>query len=198
MSSYITGIPRAGQSLGNSRPQVQGNFDYINTTIKVNHYFNEANAGKHKFVDLVEQNSADPPVVAGASTLFTKSSGPFSPQFGELFYKRDSGVLIQMTYGNPSALVRGYSFLPGAILLQWGSVTTSSSAGSINFADGGGIDFNTSCFQVLISPTNGGLSPVSQITYSVNTSTLSTSKFDWTRIGGATNYNGFYWFAVGV
>jgi len=53
--SYTVGIPLDGQSLGNSKPQVRANFNQLFNFVAVNHFaLNTINAGKHKFVELVD------------------------------------------------------------------------------------------------------------------------------------------------
>lgn len=128
--SYTTGIPRDGQSLGNSKPQVRGNFDYINTAFAINHIaFNSAGVGKHKFLQMPEQGSI-PTTIANEGGVYAADKGGFT----NLFWKQESGggdssknqgESIQLTNITPSNSTPGRSFLPGGMLIQWGSVTTS-------------------------------------------------------------------------
>lgn len=192
--SYTTGIPRSGQSLGNSRPQVQGNFDYINTAFAINHVaFNSSGFGKHKFVDLVE-GLPDPVPAGGTNTVFSKVGGVFA--LGELFYVRGAGgTPIQMTNGNILANANGYSFLPGGILVQWGS-TTSSGTGTrnVNFVADGNINFPTACWHVFAQ---------THITNVSNGIVWTTANISTTGFALGTNPEvtpsgtSFSWFAIG-
>ncbi len=193
--SYTFNIPTNGQSLGNSRPQVNGNFTYINTAFSVNHIaFNQVNVGKHYKVEMPRQ-SPSPTPAATEGMLFTKLSGGIT----RLIWKRDGGATdIELTGVNPSAATNGYSTLPGGLIIQWGVVTTTSSSGTVTFATNN-ISFPTACFMVNTTPkysTAGGV-PTSQANYSPNQTTLSNLKFDWVRVTNSSSYQGFYWIAIG-
>lgn len=128
--SYTINIPTVGQSLGNSRPQVLGNFNYINTTLKVNHLFNEANAGKHYKVEMPRQ-SPSPTPAADEGLLFTKLSGGIT----RLVWKRDASATdIELTGIDPLAASSGYSTLPGGLIIQWGVTPGNVVSGTnVNF-----------------------------------------------------------------
>lgn len=123
--SYTTGIPIPGQSLGNSRPQVNGNFDYINTAFAINHVaFNASGVGKHKFLQMPEQVSA-PVTLSSEGALYTKESLSIT----NLFWRQESnGTEIQMTNVAPTNANIGASFLPGGLVIQWGFVTLSNTS----------------------------------------------------------------------
>lgn len=132
--SFVSGIPASGQSLGSSKPSVEGNFSYINTTNSVNHVaFNEAGAGKHKFLQMPEQASS-PGTSINEMALFTKEVSGIS----EIFLQRENlaaaGVAIQMSSGDPkqgSTANFGQSFLPGGFQIKWGNETLASTSGNV-------------------------------------------------------------------
>lgn len=122
--TFTSGIPRSGQSLGNSRPQVQGNFDYIDTAFAINHVaFNASGVGKHKFLQMPEQGSA-PSTAANEGALYTKEASSIT----NLFWRQESsGTEVQMTNIAPSSAQNGYTFLPGGMLMQWNNVSLGAS-----------------------------------------------------------------------
>lgn len=130
--SYTTGIPRSGQSLGNSRPQVQGNFDYINTAFAINHVaFNSSGVGKHKFLQMPEQSAA-PATIANEGALYTKEKTSIT----NLFWRQESsGTEIQMTNLAPTNNQKGCTFLPGGILIQWDQITLIGGTANVTFQE---------------------------------------------------------------
>ena len=142
--SYTFNIPTNGQSLGNSRPQVQGNFTYINTAFAINHIaFNQVNVGKHYKVEMPRQ-SPSPTPAATEGMLFTKLSGGIT----RLIWKRDGGATdIELTGIDPKNATNGYSTLPGGIIIQWGVVDSLASSGTVLFA-AANISFPNNCFMI--------------------------------------------------
>lgn len=117
--TFTGGIPASGQSLGNSRPQVQGNFDYINTSFAINHVaFNASGVGKHKFLQMPEQGSA-PTTAVNEGGLYTKEAQSITNLFWRM---ENNGTEIQMTNIAPNSASAGYTFLPGGMLMQWDNV----------------------------------------------------------------------------
>lgn len=124
--TYTLGIPADGQSLGNSKSQVRGNFTTIFNAFAVNHVaFNSLPEGVHKRVDLQEVANPTPPLTI--DTLFCKVT---SIPLGELFYVRGAGgppnTPIQLTNGTPVNAASGFTFLPGGMIMQWGMTTLSA------------------------------------------------------------------------
>lgn len=189
--SYTTNIPVIGQSLGASRPGINSNFQYINTWAKQNHYFNETNGGRHKFVELPNQGTVPPAVsrIGNEVTLYGKSDGAVS----QLWLVRDaSGTEIQLTSGSnaPVNNFNGYSFLPGGILIQWGFIPNGSgTSGTTNF----NINFKTSQYnvQLLLARNASGGDSIWQDTSGTN----DRKKFSWKGTTGTYAY--IYWFAIG-
>lgn len=128
--TYTTGIPTTGQSLGNSRPQVQNNFTYINTTLKVNHFFNEGNAGKHRYIQIPELGlTPTPPTAINEGLLYVKEAQTIA----NLFWRQENSINpgdgeIQMTNVAPTNAAAGCTFLPGGLLMQWESGNLSNNA----------------------------------------------------------------------
>jgi hypothetical protein len=134
--SFTPNMPGSGKSLGQTRSQVLDNFAILRSTIAVNHIdVNDANAGKHKFVQVKNQVALPAGLINGFETIYSKAVVS-----GELFFTRgNTGVEIRMTAagnltnGAPQATANGATFLPGGLLLQWGRATTTGSTTSVTF-----------------------------------------------------------------
>lgn len=181
--SYTTGIPTNGQSLGNSRPQVQGNFDYINTSNSVNHVaFNSSGFGKHKFLQMPEQGSA-PATAANEGGLYTKESQSIT----NLFWRQESsGTQIQMTNIAPTNSQKGSTFLPGGLLLQWDFVTigASGSATTVTLLEQftkAGVNFDP--YVVMVTPSASAAS-ITGLSLGTRNFVAASKQFDITRFGG--------------
>lgn len=122
--TYQPNIPQSTDLISVSQNDLLNNFQSINTSWNVNHVdFNLAGAGKHNFVEYVNQ-AGDPAGAASEFTLFSKVSGGGQ---SEIFYKRNSeATAYQLTGTNPSGAASGYTFLPGAMLMQWSFLTGAS------------------------------------------------------------------------
>lgn len=190
-------IPQPGDRLSQSQQDLLNNNLQLNTSFSVNHYaFDDqtVNNGMHHECQLVEQ-LANPNPIVGTDSLYTKVSGAIPK--GELFYQRGTNGVpntpIQLTFGDPLGLANGYTFLPGAILIQWGQ-TTASGTGTRNilFA-ASNINFPTSCFHVFAQMETlpgaafaWGVQSVSTTGFSlrtVSTSIPSGTPFSWFAIG---------------
>jgi hypothetical protein len=122
--TFQPNIPQATDLISVSQNDILQNFQSIDTAWNVNHEdFNASGAGKHKFVEYTNQSS-DPAGAASEFTLFSKVSGGGQ---SEIFYKRNAeGTSYQLTGINPSGAASGYTFLPGAMLMQWDFLTGAS------------------------------------------------------------------------
>lgn len=133
--TFVLGMPFDGQSLGNSKPQVRGNFTTIYNWGAVNHIaMNSAGAGKHFFVEM--PNQASNVTIANECGIYAKSLG--SAAFSNVVWQqenggadplRNQGAVIQMTNILPLNAATGRSFLPGGLLLLWGQCTSAAGGG---------------------------------------------------------------------
>lgn len=143
-----TSLPNSGQSLGQTRAAIKKNFDLIKTTLDQNHVdLDLANQGKHYVVQMPVTATIPvaplPPggLVAGEANLYSKNSSAAS----QIFFSPDaSGNEYQMTraisasftsfgqnlnnYGGIGAdYSGGWTFLPGGMIYQYGSVVNAYS-----------------------------------------------------------------------
>ncbi len=195
--TYTTGIPRAGQSLGNSRPSVQGNFDYIDTSFAINHVaFNAAGVGKHKFLQMPEQGAA-PATAANEGALYTKVAQSITNLFWRL---ESSGTEVQMTNIAPTNAQQGYTFLPGGLLMQWNVVTVGAAGTSTtttlltSFTLAG---VNVQPYSVVVT-ANAGLAAIqAALTFGVTGFNAAANQFDIRRQGGLTATVDVFYIAIG-
>ncbi len=200
-------IPLATDFLSQSQIDIKANFDQANTSFSVNHTpFNIAsNNGKHKFVQM-PQGAIPSGRTIGDGALYVKSSSS-NP---DLFYTPDvAGKEYQLTRTNDSSYgsfstdaaytsgatppgattVGGWTFLPGGLLLQYGTVTAPGNPSTtVNFP----IAFSTACYVVTISikRTSGAndnlfinAKNTTTFTYFASTSGSGFQSFDFIAIG---------------
>lgn len=193
--SYTANVPVSGQSLGNSRPIINQNFQTIDTAFTVNHKnFNNAQAGKHELVQLPTAQAASPGTAAGEIALYSKDVAGV-PQ---LFFQKESvaaaGADIQMTVDVvPTAAENGVTFLPGGMILQWGKVAT----GSVSEIYGFNITFPNNVFNIQVCPISGA-APYPSVLFSavVSSTALFVIKYSGSTNVSA-NYPNIYWTAIG-
>lgn len=196
--TFQANIPLATDLISVSQNDLKNNFGSVSTAFNVNHVdFNAAGAGKHKFVTMPEQGGA-PGTVGNEMAMYTKKDGS---NVNQLFLQRQTnGTEIQLTppvLGDPVNGNPGTSFLPGGLIVKWGTGSGSGN-GSVTFASLGLTDFPNSCFMVFAQPVNGG-APTSDGGY-VYTSSPTTSQFSFLSVRrttlAATSVT-FYFFAIG-
>jgi hypothetical protein len=179
--SYQANIPQPGDLISVSQIDLLNNFTSINSWANTNHVnFNDANSGKHKFVEMPNQGS-DPAGAANEMTLFSKSSGGSS----EVFVKRDASSTIQMTAGTPIVGGSGSTFLPGGLILKWFSVSLSGGGGVTTYASKGVGNFPNNVFSAVI--TNGSLN------FSTCVSALTTTQINLGKSPGSGSVSVNVW-----
>lgn len=141
--TYTSNVPQPNQTVAGSRPQIQNNFGYIDTVMKVDHQFNNgfATLGTHKQCSMADQ--ATPAVPAGTNGVYyVKGSFPY-------FTNGTSDFQL----GNPSIS----AFVPfnGAIVVGAGLIVpivptvSGNVGGNITFWTGAGTTSSTYNFWIL-------------------------------------------------
>lgn len=150
MSSYTTGIPTPGQSLGITQKPILDNFSVLNTTIAQDHIaMNTTGAGKHKVIHIPNPQTVGTSPGSGALewNIYTKSLASGSV---EVFYQRPgaaaNGPDIQMTTlvttgesvptGSPAvnASSRQYvTFLPAGLVMISGYIVSAGATQQVNY-----------------------------------------------------------------
>lgn len=131
----------SGDTLAASRDQIRTNFEIIRDDFAINHIgFDEANEGKHSFLQMPEQSS-DPATAANEIAIYSKEG--VGPAEANLFLRDENsggagGNVYQMsrtddtnfaTFGTNTnysgTITGGWTFLAGGMLLSYGIGTTS-------------------------------------------------------------------------
>jgi len=124
---YTTNIPNPPNFPSQDVANMQINTNSISTLLQVDHFgFGNNQGGSHARVQLAEVLGSSPPVglLNGYETIYSQIINAN----GEIFFTRgSSGTGIQLTGpGTPVVSASGYTFLPGGILMQWGTNTCAS------------------------------------------------------------------------
>jgi hypothetical protein len=192
-SLYQPGIPTGTVDLDVDYLNLQNNFSQANTTMGVNHYpFDDGtvNNGKHKFVGMPVTTTPATAVNEGALYFKTIASGT------ALFMVRDNnlGTDVQLTtasVGNVNSSSRGYTWLPGGLFMQWGTVASPGSSGSVTFSAGGGVAF-TSIYNIQLAARNDGSH--SAFSYWIDGAPTATG---FSYRGSTSGSQTLYWVAIG-
>lgn len=168
--TYTNSIPAGSDIPSQSQPDLQTNCTSVNSILNVDMYtFNDNNGGYHRKTTYVDQAS-NPGSSASQVVEFAKSTSGSS----ELFIQRDGvATAIQLTRGTPSVGANGYTFLPGGLLLQWGTVTTSGlGAATFTFP----VAFSSAVYSVTATGSNA--STASSKDFFARTTTPTTTSVD--------------------
>jgi len=134
---------------------------------------------------------SNPSTVTGYGQLYSKTVNSVISDTA-LFWKTGTGLTTQLTSNIvPVAAANGYSFLPGGIIMQWGTVSSRAANGVSPF----NINFPNNVFSV-------------QLTMNINADTGSSaaiywlpgaglSSFQWCQIITTSKQTGFTWIALG-
>lgn len=173
--TYNPAIPQAADLPSISQPQMLINFGQANTLFGHDHYpFNFDNVnfrGLHKFTTLQQQDNG-PFTDVGQFAVYTKAVGNIT----ELFFRRpNSGTEIQMTPAiDPNPINNGQSFLPGGLLIQWGTTAAIPPGVStpINFPNA----FSANAFTVIATmqkTASGNSQPVNIVQATITPTTFN-------------------------
>jgi hypothetical protein len=142
MPNQFQDIPLAGDLLSISQGDLKQNFDYIQGSLGKDHQlvFGHTDTGttfegRHIQVSLNDRTNANLAMPGdGTDSLLWSSSG-------NLYWKDTtiaSGVQITNKNVLPSAIANGgFSFLPGGIMICWGTTAFAGTSLAINFPNGG-------------------------------------------------------------
>lgn len=210
---YTTNIPFATNNPSTDQPNMQTNTNSINSILLIDHYgFNDNNGGLHKQVQMPTLASIPGSLMSGEGTLYTKTSGE-----SELFFTPDlTGNEYQLTRtitasyslfaknvnnynGVGTQFTGGWTFLPGGILLQYGSFDAgvggvSSGNQSITFP----VTFTNVPFNIQTSIIAKVGGTTTGNTVALNFSSSSTTGFIVSITSSTSNYRGFSWVAIGI
>lgn len=181
--TYNPSIPQPNDILSQSQAQIQTNFAQADTIFDVNHItFDNASVasrGKHRRVDLIRV--AAPGSIATEAVVYQKLASGSS----NLFMQRDGvGTEIQLTGPNPVIAATGTTFLPGGMIMNFGSVVGALAGNTATFAT----PFPTNVFAITLGI---GDSTVTR------TATVSSITLNDCLIKCSTGPNTVYYIAIG-
>jgi len=131
--TYQPGIPTGSVPLNQDYLNIQGNFTQLNTQWQVDHVPLTSTSGSppngyHKAIHFVPQSA--PSATPGYGELYTQSTNDGLSTGQQVFYQFVNGssstLNIPLTRNFlPVASATGYTFLPGGLIIQWGTKTSS-------------------------------------------------------------------------
>lgn len=200
--SYDPNIPNASDFLADSQGQLKINFQQLDAGFAFDHYqFSDgtANRGKHKAVEMVDQ--ATPAGDAGQSNLWSNTDGTTS----QLYYMNEASTNVyQLTkaidasyanfgnavYNSGNTVNAGWTFLPGGLILQYGTTVNITNAGStlITFP----VTYASAPFSVVITMNRN------DNTKSVDITVFDLTTTDFKIINSSSNNSKpVFWMAIG-
>ncbi len=194
--TYDPNIPSAGHAPKDDQPAMKTNATSIQDLIEVDHIgFDNNQGGAHNQCQISSQSSINGAIPSGLlgngfETLYSSNTNTQ----GELWFVRGATPTgIQLTGpGTPivgsSNLSNGKTFLPGGVLLQWGSFTPGSATSTYN------VSFPTAFPNFVYN--------VNFIGASANTGFYlngapTESGFSAKTLSGNTSQSSIFWIAIG-
>lgn len=153
-SSYNPAIPQATDVISVSQGQLLLNFAALQTWLDVNHVdYAATNAGKHYFVEFPVQSPV-PTTSASEVGLYCQTSTLTGNP--ELVFSHQNGAGITEFTSSGQLTNGGWSYLPSAILLKWGTGSPSSSGSYvITFPTGSAYPVFNTAYVAFLTPTSG-------------------------------------------
>jgi hypothetical protein len=195
---YTRDIPFASHNPSADQPVMQTNANSIDSLIQEDHFgFNDNNGGLHKQSTYV--NESAPSTAAGQLALYSKGA-PGGPSALYLIRDNNAGTetqLSSLTIGTAVAATTGASWLPGGLLIQWGSFTMTAvtTAQTITFLN----PFSTTnaLFPLPIVTISPGITNVTPIGNRAVEAQAFTN-VDFQAINGSGVVRELFWTAIGA
>ncbi len=191
MVNTLTDSPISTHTLAQDQPLMEENNKYYAHTLIVDHQIGDASPGLtggrtdatakegyHKVIHYVT-NAVDPGVIANVGQLYTKVVGADVA----LFYESALGVIQQLTANiTPVAATNGKSFLPGGLIIQWGSAGATADATVVAFNTA----FPNNLYSCVVSHTSAGAAEATGNVVSAASKTLNGFTLRVTGTGSAS------------
>lgn len=193
--TYTNNVPNPPNLPSTDVRAMQENTQSIDGWVEVDHIgFNLVNGGNHRQVHMNKQPA--PPRNGLDAVFYTDTipsgTGPTSfPCWNNSL--GSFAITGSAAATNPSNTVNGVSFLPGSLLIQWGTETFAANVHDVTFS----VMFPATCYNVQITLNNhtGLTGPNSVITAQI----LSKSQFRFSILNNTgTFYDQFFWIAIGI
>ena len=190
-----TVLPNSGQSLGVTRVPINTNFSLIQSVFAVNHVgFNNGGAGKHKFVQMPAQGTS-PGTAAAETAIYSRTALVGGSNETNMYWQfpgtAAAGADVVMTrFVTPSLATNGITFLPGGLIMQWGTVNAPGALGAVFFTPAPQVTFPTAILSVQLT----GRRDSNDVSFSIN-GALATNGFGYRADSGSAQE--LYWIAIG-
>lgn len=209
MPTYQPNIPTGSVPFNEDYLNLQANFQQLNIAYGVDHVpFSDTSgvppagqSGLHTVVHLQANSTiagnppnnypiTPPTAVSLTGEIFsTQSNDGINPD-EILWYQTGGGRLMQLTRNFvPVASTNGYTFIPGGLILQWGTKATTGTGTTVNF----NTPFPSNCFVVLLTPALVTLNTNQQF----GVASKNLSSFIIIANAGYPVGTTFYWQAIG-
>jgi hypothetical protein len=203
-------VPNSGQTLGQTRDQIRNNIQALKDSLAHNHVDLDTGADTGNHANVIFKQSP-PQLATGAKEIevFNKDDGAGIPQLWMLPQNmplppagppNTTTALRQWTSGditdvNFGAATNGWAFLPGNLLIQYGTVSSVANTGTVTYP----IAFAAPAYSVTTSAFHAASTPGSQATYSIKNTVADflAASFVWKQITNSADYKGFFWIAIG-
>lgn len=191
--------PAPSQTLALSQAPMLGDFQYLKAFGGKDHNFSSnsvtATDGYHTLVHMQEQALPGSPIASIGQLFVNSANVPGSVKGTQLWYEDSFGIQTAITSAagsNPAA--KGHSFLPGNIIINWGSdnVSNSGTATPITFEK----TFSSNPWSISVGVVNTqGNSPSANNVY-IKSGTIGTGGFTVTN-SSSGGISSIYWMAIG-
>lgn len=188
---FNRGYPQDNTTLGQSKTTIRNNIDGTFLTVGIDHINNNGlpgtqPAGYHNVTHWVPQG-ADPGAMAGYGQLYSKTvSGD-----QQLFWETGNGIVQQLTTNvTPIVGGNGTSFLPGGVIIKWGSVANPVTGTPVAFTP----NFPHNVFSITLGPARPDTT--SQM-LTINNTSVGLGGFTLVTGSGFGDYKRCYWMAIG-
>lgn len=194
--TFNPNIPGANDLISQSQSEIQTNFAQSNTIFDIDHVtFDDATSadrGKHRKSTYIEV--ADPTTVANEMAMYAKAVSGATRLF---LRQENNGTIFQFSGPDPTAAATGQTFLPGGIILKWGT-TSANGTTAITFAGLGLSNFPNNCWQVMVNPvTTTGPTVANDYVYAYSPTTTGFTANGVRRITLQASAVNFVFLAIG-
>lgn len=172
--AYQSNKPLPTDRLKDSQSDIQANFLSLYNAWIVNHVtFDDANAGKHAYIQFPEQVS-NPTTSSNEIALFSKENGGVA----QLFLRRESnGTVVNIT-NDLSATTNGWTRLINGLILKWETFTVPrNTLSTVTFAVNPAIPAFTTLFSVTASQSFGPGPTLSDLNTAISVGNFTATSF---------------------
>lgn len=210
--TFNNAIPASGNNPSVDQPGMLTNNISTANIINVDHRgFNQTSGGKHKVIRALSLQTlgiALPGGVAGEGTIYTKTASSVT----NLFYRPDAtSDEYQLTRTNSSKIallgtdtnyvfptppvttLGGWTFLPGGMILQYGTIVPTNTPGFTTVAYP--VSFSTPAFSIQITPTTTSSAGDQTASLRVGSSGNTSFQINTSSSGNVVLFN---WMAIGI